>query len=319
MREAWRSLAVVVIALVAPSCTADRIQPQRRVAMRAPSPGACATCHPSESAEWEASLHRASFTDADFQSSFQTEPLDFCVRCHAPLAAGRGDARGLARGVGCESCHTLAEGTGRRGHAATRGCAGCHEFAFPGTATLMQKTVAEHLASPFADVACATCHFPRDAAGHVDHRAHVARNEERLRASLSMRVRRTERGVVVDLVPVGVGHALPTGDLFRRLRVLVQAEDARGGQVFEREILLARTFDRGAYPPRELDTRLVGPRTLDVEDVDLAAASRVVVEVRHERVAQTSSTPDVTGRDARRERVFASVLLGRVELGSFDR
>ncbi|MFO0675523.1 MAG: hypothetical protein U0169_03255 [Polyangiaceae bacterium] len=67
---------------------------------------------------------------------------------------------------------------------------------------------------------------------------------------------------------VGVGHAFPTGDLFRRLRVRAWTEDAEGRLVAEKETLLSRVFDHDAAPgtPRtKSDTRIEGRRTLVLE------------------------------------------------------
>lgn len=317
---------VLAVAVAAASCAEQRPRlpaaAEGRTAEEALA-GACASCHIQQSAEWSASLHRASYTERDFQVSFRSEPLDFCFGCHAPLARDRTDDRGAARGVGCPSCHQVPAGHGRQGivaRATTSSCAGCHEFAFPGSIALMQKTATEHAESNARSVSCASCHFARGSDGHVDHRAHVSRNEELLRASLALDAARDEAGLRVTLTPRGVGHALPTGGLFRRIRLVVTAEDFGGSPMGEREVLLARRFDRRSGRPREIeDSRLTGPRTVRIGDEWVRDAARVVVEVHYERVAQTMDTSSASGDPSRYDAVFARVRLHRVELGAARR
>jgi hypothetical protein len=89
----------------------------------------------------------------------------------------------------------------------------------------MQMTVREHAASRFAATSCADCHMPWTGDGASRHRSHVfAASRDPALLQRSLRVEATRRPGVVGaaLVPAAVGHAVPTGDLFRRL--LVEAE-----------------------------------------------------------------------------------------------
>ncbi len=280
------------------------------------APAGCASCHRKQSVEWSASLHRSAFTDADFQASYQVEPLRFCFDCHAPGATGPGDRANAAAGVGCTSCHEVGAGHGSdHVTARTTDCSSCHEFSFPGRPALMQSTVTEHRRSPFAGTSCASCHLPRAADGHRDHRFDVSRNEQLLQSALDVRSRRTAEGIEVHLTTRGVGHALPTGDLFRRLVVAVRGESVDGTPLGEEEVVLARRFDRRSGVPVEIeDTRIFGERRFRVDGDWLAAAARVEVEVRYERVAQTFDVVDVRGERQRRDAVFASVVLSRTLL-----
>jgi hypothetical protein len=206
---------------------------------------ACERCHAAIAAEWRSSMHHASFTDEVFQRSFTQEPDPFCKGCHAPEA----DA---ALGVGCITCHVTGGGvlaapratgtTGATGgeraerapHAVTRSaefagvpaCARCHEFAFPDahlrtTPLAMQRTVTEHAGR---DGTCASCHMPRRA-GHADHRFAASRDVAFVRSAVTVRARRTSASAIeVTLAPAAVGHAFPTGDLFRRVRVTAGTE-----------------------------------------------------------------------------------------------
>ena len=280
--------------------------------------GACAGCHRVEAEEWSASLHHSSFTDPDFQASFKVEPLEFCFKCHAPEATGRSDVVGARVGVGCASCHAVASGHGEANVAAqTKSCASCHEFAFPGRTALMQSTMTEHARSSHSDSSCATCHLPRAADGHRDHRFDVSRNVAFLRASVDVRGHRTLSGIEIAIAARNVGHALPTGDLFRRLRVAVRAEAADGRQLGEQEVILARRFDwRRGVPDESQDTRVFGERRVTVDGDWLVGAARVAYEVFYERVAQTVDVEDVRGGLQRRDSVFASVVIAEGTLAS---
>jgi hypothetical protein len=179
----------------------------------------------------------------------------------------------------------------------------------------MQSTLAEHAASSYASVACAECHMPRRDDGHHDHAFHVSRDPALLRAALAVTGERTASGLDIVLATRNVGHAMPTGDLFRRLRVVVRAEGPGGGHLGEEEILLARRFDRRTgVPIQKEDLRVFGVRRLKVEGEWLTAAARIDVEVRYERVAQTKEVMDVRGKVQERGTVFDSVLLSELSL-----
>jgi hypothetical protein len=174
----------------------------------------------------------------------------------------------------------------------------------------MQSTVTEHARSTFAAVTCAECHLPREADGHRSHRFDVSRNTALLRGAIAMASRRTPSGVAVALTTREVGHAMPTGDLFRRLRLVVRGEAADGRHLGEEEVLFARRFDqrRGLMAGRE-DTRLFGDTEVRLDRPWLTEATRIGVELRYERVAQTSDVVDVRGEIQRREALFASLLI----------
>lgn len=310
-------LFTVLLALAGfAACKEPAPRPASGVARDVEAATSCAGCHRSQAAEWDASLHHASFTDRDFQASFALEPDPFCFRCHAPEAGRPGDRQGERTGVGCLSCHSVAPRHGSENTvAATKDCASCHEFSFPSRPALMQSTMSEHARSTRATESCSSCHLPRAADGHHDHRFDVSRNATALRASVRMTAWRTITGVAVDLEPRSVGHALPTGDLFRRLRIVLRAEDGDGRPVGEEERIMARRFDRrGGRPDEVEDTRLFGPRHLKIDAPWIANASRVDIELRYERVAQTIEVEDVRGELQRRDSMFASVVVAESSL-----
>jgi len=204
--------------------------------------GRCERCHAEIYAEWRGSNHAEAFRQPTFQVAYAIEPLPFCVRCHAPGAVAEAPRSPAADvGVGCGSCHRF-DGTPTRDT-----CAGCHEFPFPGTERLLQKTVTEH-ARAQVRASCTECHMPRTGGPgtpHTDHRVFASRSERLVRAAAVVTAKREGEVVVVTFTRAAVGHAFPTGDVFRRLRVTL----ASGGET--RTVVLGRE----ASGPQERDHR----------------------------------------------------------------
>ncbi len=227
----------------------------------------CEGCHEDVAAEWRGSLHRRSWEDPVFLAAYSIEPLAFCRGCHAPEADPERppDAAARAVGVGCVTCHTASidvagrprpPASGAAPHpigadpalATTAACAGCHEFDFPRReGALMQGTLTEHRASPHSNTACHFCHMkPAPRARGIpgkSHRFGVFDQPEVLRAAVSAEAfSRTDRSIVVRLRAAEVGHAFPTGDMFRRLEVRAWAEGAAGDPMRAPSVVLERVF-----------------------------------------------------------------------------
>jgi len=235
----------------------------------------CVQCHSDIAAEWRSSLHRQSWEDPVFQSAYSVEPLAFCRGCHAPtsnpkktptVAAGR-------NGVDCVTCHVQQGGiVGSGEHAASAAhpvfadarlsteaaCGGCHQFNFPPISKqvvpqAMQNTLAEHEQSRFSDTPCQSCHMPVVETGGASHHRHdfsVLGNAAMIRSAAKVRASLTGANQVeVVVVADGVGHAFPTGDMFRRLEVRAEVRDS-GGRTTNtlRPVILARRF---ADKPRQ--------------------------------------------------------------------
>lgn len=231
---------------------------------------ACEGCHAEIAAEHRGSFHRRSQDDPAYQRAFAVEPLPFCQRCHAPEADAFLPVPPplAALGTGCVTCHVTGDGAilaaprardaQRRiaPHAVLRdarfgaegACVGCHDFAFPdGVARRhsepMQATVAEHRASPWASFSCAACHMERAADGHRRHDFAASRSPARIRAAATASAARLGPGTLrVHLVVGDVGHAFPTGDLFRRLTVSAEVEGDDHAVIAHAERHLARHF-----------------------------------------------------------------------------
>ena len=291
-------------------------------AARSPSPSpslasSCASCHAAITAEWRSSFHRVAFTDDTFQRSLALEePKEhaFCTGCHAPAAS----RDGVGSGVDCLSCHAAPHATKPSSvatAAASTTCAKCHEFPFDdGRPELVQKTVTEHAASPFADVSCTQCHMPsRD--GHKDHRFLSGHAPSELARSLHVVVTRARRGsVALDAIDVTIqvdaGHAFPTGDMFRRARLVVFAEAANGRIVGDAERVFGRTWGAMKGGPTAgrrsqlTDTRIQGTwrEAIGLDDPPAPIATvrwslvyERVVAMRGEHVSTASSDELASG------------------------
>ena len=91
----------------------------------------------------------------------------------------------------------------------------------------MQATIQEHEQSSASNVPCADCHMPSVGSGPTQHRGHAfpgGHDSEFVRGGLRVRAeRRDANRVLLVLQTERVGHAFPTGDLFRRLEVSAEA------------------------------------------------------------------------------------------------
>jgi hypothetical protein len=232
----------------------------------------CEDCHADIAEEWRGSQHRSAFTDPTFQAALAVEPNGFCRGCHAPEAPGiDGSAEAQALGVGCVTCHLAGDAVLGGPHdglalpphrvarspafATAAACASCHEFAFDDDAhreapLTMQSTVTEHAASEHADQSCAECHMPRTASGHRSHAFASTRDPEAHRRAVVVRAERLGPSTLrVRLTTDGVGHAYPTGDLFRRVAVHAEVEGPEHRVVGSADAFLARHWTTG----RDLD------------------------------------------------------------------
>ena len=276
----------------------------------------CVSCHRETAERWRESLHARAFTDAGFAAAFASEPEPFCQGCHAPESVPTDPQDpDAAIGVACITCHASIDMGTAGGHATPRApigdqvCAACHEFGFPDGGGAMQTTVTEHAQSPFAARSCIDCHMPSEA-GHRDHGFHASRDPTLLRSAIAIEAHRDgpER-VVVHLRLGEVGHAFPTGDMFRRVVVYGQAVDAHGVAVAADAVV----FDRGLLDEGDrvdasaaFDVRLGAPGRPREQSVTLelpgAAAWPVKWSVAYQRIEPIGHDED-------------EALLAEIELG----
>ncbi len=198
----------------------------------------CEGCHSPQVEAWSASRHAVAFDNATFQRSWSLEHSPWCLTCHLP-----------DDGVTCASCH------GRK----KRTCADCHEFDLPreidgeASGTLGQSTVSEWRASgaAAAGMGCIDCHPPHHPVGGND--------PARVRATLRATVVARGETVEATITATDIGHAFPTGDPFRRLRLTLCADLSCERPVawHDLERRLRRTGDGGWAV--DLDTRIPPP------------------------------------------------------------
>jgi hypothetical protein len=304
-----RGLLLLLASCAAPDPTRPDVPPltdtARVTALQ--SDHACARCHAQIAAEWSRSEHHAS-DDQTFRASLGREHApEFCQGCHAPLGTEPSPAGELGVGVTCSNCHADIR-LGPLGHPrapqvsaerASRVCAKCHEFAFPGPRQhpeKLQLTISEHAASPFANTPCMSCHMPRiaEASGaHASHSFAEARSESTLRAALSVESQRvTPTRVRLTLRSQHVGHAFPTGDLFRRLVIEADVLGPDYAVISHQQRQLARHF--GSLPAAHdaservaiADDRVLAgaPSVTELDLGDAALGRPIGWRVRYERV-----------------------------------
>lgn len=258
------------------------LHPKTRAPMK--TSGDCAPCHKPVYENWLKSRHRVALTNELYEESHAREPSPWCVNCHAPLRLSgsektpyRGD-----EGISCLVCHVRAGEiltgappavSGQPAHRYRvdpqfkdeRVCENCHDFNFPTAASAMsegkdfhytdqpmQSTVTEYRASAYyGKVTCQGCHLFRDTADtHSFPGGHAL---GRLSRDLKVEVvRENSDSLTLRIYAQGIGHAFPTGDLFRTLRLRVSDERNR----YVREIELRHFFETVPAAERSQTTPL---------------------------------------------------------------
>lgn len=284
----------------------------------------CAGCHTDIATEWTRSLHRNAWRDPVFQKAYAVEPVAFCRGCHAPESnpAREPGRQAQTIGIGCVSCHVDAAGihAARASPAAQHAlvvdatlatpklCARCHQFDFPAESHQrhpepMQDTVAEHASSAEAATPCQGCHMPVVDGPDGRHRSHsfsVIEDPERLRQAVEIEAVRENENVRITLTAARVGHAFPTGDMFRRLEVRARLVDDTGTTIARaRPVMLARTFEDRPRDPAAEELDLMRVEAEDTRVPPPGRGARVVMLAlpRHEGrvvwsvVYQRMSTP----------------------------
>lgn len=209
----------------------------------------CGGCHTREQHAWATSRHAQAFNNPTFRIAFQAGPRAWCLTCHAPRSAQLGQ-KALAEGVSCAACHLRGE-TVLSAHAPSEAalsvhpmveeprlrtaafCGQCHQFDAPVSAELeqhdrfvssgtpLQDTLSEWRASSFSrSTPCQGCHMR--GGSHAFPGGH---DVALVRGALEVEVRADgPTRVLATVRSRGVGHAVPTGDPYRRLRLTLCAD-----------------------------------------------------------------------------------------------
>ncbi|MBL4686803.1 MAG: hypothetical protein JKY37_19555 [Nannocystaceae bacterium] len=252
-------------------------------------PAACASCHPKAARQWRGSLHAHAWDDPVFVAEYAAAPAASCRGCHDPA----GEA-GREHGIDCATCHVrdgaiVVSASSEAAAAAhpllvdpslngVTACGWCHQFEFTDDGIhdpteLLQATVDEWASSQYAErgETCTDCHMPRRGAsgGHV----FLGLNDPSLMASavdVVVHPSWSAAGldVHVKVTARRIGHAFPTGDVFRRAVLSVRTDGGAQASV-SMQRWLARTADddgQASHVRTVEDTRVPPPGRGAFED-----------------------------------------------------
>ncbi len=127
----------------------------------------------------------------------------------------------------------------------------------------MQKTATEHAGSAYRDRTCASCHMKAGENGRRTHGFVASHDATMLANAIDVQATRQENGhLVFVLSSRDVGHAFPTGDLFRRLVLRLKTTRGVREQPFERSFRSTHDIAKGHHRVSRRATR--GSRRHDV-------------------------------------------------------
>jgi hypothetical protein len=210
-------------------------------------------------------------------------------------------------------------------------CGGCHQFNFPARADAqilyhpgrsLQNTVVEWQQSRYALQPCQSCHMPAAGTPGRMHRSHAFRtlsDPDAMAGAVRVSVEARRRGrmveVVVEIAADEIGHAFPTGDMFRQAVLTVRAGAARQQEVLMRYFAQTITDDGSGHLLGQVDdTRIpppgVGPPVKFAFVLDDAYATEVAWSLELFRLAPD----DARDRGLYTERVGIPVRSGRIAI-----
>ncbi|TGK61870.1 hypothetical protein EHQ27_15560 [Leptospira wolffii] len=228
----------------------------------------CGTCHKTVYQNWSASRHKEAHTNQIYRHSFSLEPIQWCENCHVPLRNGK-ELYLNAEGISCNVCHVrsgkiIVSRTPDASHnilfheysqvkdfGSAKLCESCHQFNFPNAKSLsspkkeivysdlnMQGTFEEWSSSGISQESdCIDCHVsPGTERSHSFQGGHSI---SELKKSFEIQVEYVgPKTIAIRVVSLGIGHAFPTGDLFRTLRLKVYSDSGK----FREEFLLRKLY-----------------------------------------------------------------------------
>lgn len=305
------------------------------------APSECAGCHAEIAAEWAGSAHAQSWTDPIFQAEYRLTRSAFCRNCHAPLAGAESSPELAGRGIDCAVCHVRdgrvlgTHGRGGADHAARRDarlattafCGSCHQFDFPAKSPgepvrfhpgqPVQNTVVEWSQSRFADRPCQACHMPRGGSGtaHASHAFRVLDDPALMARAVRVTAKARRHGAAIratiEIAPDQIGHAFPTGDMFRRAVLTVRAGSARRREVLMRTFAMTITGDGRGHLLGQVDDTRVPP--------DASRAPRFELVLEDPRATEVTWSLDLfrlAPDDARARGIGVDAIRSHVQSGS---
>jgi hypothetical protein len=220
----------------------------------------CKECHEEIYEEWKTSRHRDAYTNRLYQESYAREPLTWCTNCHAPFLEAGLDANQpelrfrKEEGVSCLVCHVredkiLVSSIPKKPKEhryiespymkESEFCGSCHQFNFPvGTGKEkdfqfshlpMQNTFQEWQNSfYYQKETCQDCH-QEYSVGKNRYRTHYFPGGHSigfLNKTFQLNFYQvSNHELELELVAKNLGHAFPTGDLFRKLLIRILGKE----------------------------------------------------------------------------------------------
>ena len=200
------------------------------------------------------------------------------------------DAVLASESVGCASCH-IRDGKilGIEEHpnsphdivvskelSSSQGCAGCHQFSWEELPFPMYNTFAEWQESPQAQagIQCQDCHMPPQATSNAfatplqasHHFSQTTTQALSLRVELASPIftRASEIPMHVELINTGAGHAIPTGNPWKKYNLTLRIIDAKGKKLIKaQEHMIGRTQDKEGNWTEDLRIPAAGSRSFD--------------------------------------------------------
>lgn len=193
----------------------------------------CAGCHPVQVAALASSRHAVSASLPAFQQAAHGAGRKWCLGCHRPEGDG-------SQGLTCASCHAVEGDPGAvlgvgpvslaamqahrvvaSGSGPSAVCARCHQFNAPRPGHFDPVEYSDHPLQNTVQEAggqsCSSCHDSHQPMGGHDRATLIS----------GVQVTAAARNGQVELtVTASTGHRFPTGDMFRRLELVVCADRA---------------------------------------------------------------------------------------------
>lgn len=257
----------------------------------------CSNCHEKIYKAWNEGPHAHSWDNlvyhaarAGFIKASAGEGIQYCDRCHAPLASLIGDVHFMnpvtSEGVTCDVCHTMSSPgdsmsaglqptggevkTGPTGDcpsdlhgcredpalATPEFCAVCHQFSTQsGVAIYTEYSEWKNSRYHEEGVSCVDCHTSEGTHGLIPLEGSSGMLQRALKVYISIR-QSSETVLFVKVKNIGAGHAVPGGPPIRSILIDVRGYDERDREVYsDTTTVLSRVVEG----PVSLETGLTLP------------------------------------------------------------